>query len=77
LLIQGAGASSGLGYAGIPQSVAVKFDLYNNKGEGPDSTGFYSKGASPTIPAIDLSATGVNLQSGDTFNTHLTTTGPR
>ena len=29
----------GLGYAGIPKSMAIKFDLYNNNGEGVDSTG--------------------------------------
>ncbi|HEV3081337.1 MAG TPA: fibronectin type III domain-containing protein [Gemmataceae bacterium] len=62
------GASGGgLGYAGIAKSVAVKFDLYNNAGEGADSTGEYTNGASPTVPAIDLSATGINLHSGDVF----------
>ncbi len=33
------GAGGSLGYAGISPSVAVKFDLYNNSGEGSDSTG--------------------------------------
>ncbi len=36
---------SGLGYAGIASSVAVKFDLVNNVGEGGNSTGLYSGGA--------------------------------
>jgi fibronectin type 3 domain-containing protein len=66
-------SGGGLGYGpdtpggtpGIPKSVAVKFDLYNNAGEGTDSTGEYTDGASPTTPAIDLSATGINLHSGD------------
>ncbi len=62
------GAGGGLGYQTIPSSVAVKFDLFSNDGEGPDSTGLYINGASPTLPAIDLSATGINLHSGDTMD---------
>jgi hypothetical protein len=61
----------GLGYQGIPDSVAVKFDLFSNAGEGPDSTGLYTDGAAPTVPAIDLSSTGVNLHSGDLMHAHL------
>jgi hypothetical protein len=57
----------GLGYQGIANSVAVKFDLYNNAGEGSDSTGIYTDGAAPTVPAVDLSSTGINLHSGDTM----------
>lgn len=45
-----------LGYGGIPTSVAVKFDLWDNAGEGPNSTGLYVNGASPTLPAVDISA---------------------
>ena len=41
----------GLGYAGIRASVAVKFDFYNNSGEGSDSTGFYINGAEPATLA--------------------------
>ena len=69
------GAGSGLGYANIPRSVAIKFDLYNNAGEGPDSTGLYIDGARPTVPAIDLSGTGIDLHSGDTFKAHMTYDG--
>jgi len=61
----------GLGYSGIPNSVAIKFDLYNNQGEGTDSTGLYTDGASPTIPAIDLTSSGINLHSGDTMYVHM------
>ena len=61
----------GLGYQGIPKSVAVKFDLYNNAGEGPDSTGLYTDGASPTVPAVNLSSTPINLHSGDVMHAHL------
>ncbi len=75
--IQGIGPSAlgasgaGLGYSGISSSVAVKFDLYNNAGEGVDSTGLYTGGAMPTIPAIDLSNSGIDLHSGDTMAVHL------
>jgi hypothetical protein len=61
----------GLGYgkfspgtASIPKSVAVKFDLYSNSGEGTNSTGLYTNGAAPTVPAITIGG-GVNLHSGD------------
>ena len=68
-------AGGGLGYHGIPNSLAVKFDLYSNNGEGPDSTGVYVNGAWPMMPAIDLSSTGINLHSGDYFNAHITYNG--
>jgi LysM repeat protein len=68
-------AGSGLGYQGIPNSVAIKFDFYNNAGEGPDSTGLYTNGASPTVPAIDLSTTGIDLHSDDTMDVHLAYNG--
>ncbi len=69
--IQNAGGNAvgslggGLGYAGIASSVAVKFDLFSNAGEGADSTGFYIDGAQPTVPALDMTSSGVNLHSGD------------
>ncbi len=63
----GYGPSAPGGKAGIASSAAVKFDPYNNDGEGPDSTGFYTDGASPTVPAIDLSKTGIDLHSGHVF----------
>jgi hypothetical protein len=72
------GVSGGfLGYgsdtagAGIGRSVAVKFDLYSNAGEGSNSTGLYINGASPTLPAVDMTSSGVNLHSGDPFHAHL------
>jgi hypothetical protein len=75
-------SGGGLGYGpdtpggsgGIPSSVAVKFDLYNNDGEGTNSTGLYTNGASPTIPATTLGGN-VNLHSGDVFNIHITYSG--
>ena len=61
----------GLGYQGISNSVAIKFDLYNNAGEGIDSTGLYTDGVAPTVPATDLTSTGVNLHSADIMHAHL------
>jgi hypothetical protein len=59
------------GQGGIANSVAVKFDLYNNEGEGINSTGLYLNGTSPTTPAIDMTGSGVNLHSGDPFNVRM------
>ena len=87
--IQGVGATAlgpsggGLGYGpdtpggtpGIANSVAVKFDIYSNAGEGTDSTGLYTNGASPTTPALDMTSSGVSLLSGDVFNVHATYDG--
>ena len=64
-----------LGYAKIGNSVAIKFDLYSNAGEGSDSTGLYTDGAIPTVPAIDLSSTGINLHSGDQMTVNLAYNG--
>jgi fibronectin type 3 domain-containing protein len=84
--IQGAGPTAvgagggGLGYGyspgisttgGIPTSVAIKFDIYDNVGEGTDSTGMYLNGAGPGTPAVDLSNTGIVLRSGDIINAAL------
>src|ERR1700738_3333317 len=40
-----------------------------------NSTGFYTNGAAPTIPALDLTASGVNLHSGNILHAHLTYDG--
>jgi hypothetical protein len=66
-----------LGYAGntkITPSVAVKFDLSNNNGEGTNSTGIYTNGAAPSTPATTLTG-GVNLHSGDIFQVVMTYDG--
>ncbi|HWW50323.1 MAG TPA: chitobiase/beta-hexosaminidase C-terminal domain-containing protein, partial [Verrucomicrobiae bacterium] len=59
------------GTPGIGKSVAVKFDLFSNAGEGSDSTGSYTNGASPTIPSQDMTSSGVDLHSGDVMNVHM------
>jgi FtsP/CotA-like multicopper oxidase with cupredoxin domain len=73
------GFGAGLGYgvqpagtgASIAKSVAVKFDIYNNNGEGSNSTGVYLKGASPTLPATNLTPSGVVLSNGDVLHAHI------
>jgi len=88
-VIQNAGVStlgpggSGLGYGaslpggagGVGKSAAVKFDLYSNDGEGTDSTGLYTNGASPTTPATDMTVSGVKLNSGHVLHAHITYDG--
>ena len=59
-------AGGGLGYNGIKKSVAIKFDLYNNLGEGPNSTGMSTNGVRGS--SIDLTGTGIDLHSGHVFN---------
>jgi len=70
-------SGAGLGYgkfstmtASIPKSVAIKFDLFSNSGEGTNSTGIYTNGASPTLPATTLGG-GINLHSGDIFQVQM------
>jgi hypothetical protein len=70
----GYGPDTSGGIGGIPSSLAVKFDLYDNAGEGTNSTGLYTNGASPTTPATTLGGN-VNLHSGDVFNVHITYDG--
>jgi hypothetical protein len=66
---------SGLGYQGIQNSVALKFDIYNDAGEGTDSIGVYTDGAAPTMPATNLASSGVTLLSGDLMHAHLVYSG--
>jgi hypothetical protein len=65
------GTGGNLGYGTMGKSVAVKFDLYNNAGEGTDSTGLYQNGPDPTIPAVDMTSSGVDLHSGHVFSVHI------
>jgi hypothetical protein len=80
-VIQGVGATAlgtaggGLGYAGINNSVAVKFDLYNNNGEGINSTGLFVNGANSYTPSTDLTGSGIDLHSGHVFNVTMTYDG--
>jgi hypothetical protein len=78
------GSGGGLGYgpdpdtgtpAGIAKSVALKFDFYSNAGEGTDSTGIFVNGATPTVPAVDMTSSGILLDSGDSIAAHITYDG--
>ena len=55
----------------IPRSVAVKFDIYDNAGEGWNSTGIYTDGEVPSVPALSLSPSGILLTSGRVFDVHM------
>jgi len=65
------------GTAGIANSVAVKFDLYSNNGEGADSTGLYTNGTSPTTPAVDMTSSGLDLHSGNAISAALVYDGTK
>src|SRR5665213_2150176 len=71
------GGGGSLGYTGITPSVAIKFDLYNNAGEGTNSTGLFTNGANPTTNpnTFDLTSSGVDLHGGDPLQVTLTYDG--
>ena len=60
-------AGGGLAYQGIGNSAAIKFDLWSNNGEGPNSTGLFTNGRLPTVPSVNLANTGIDLHDGDVF----------
>jgi hypothetical protein len=61
-----------LGYGGIANSIAIKFDLTGN-GPGTSSTGLYTGGAM-TGPATAFD-NGIDLHSGHVFHTNITYDG--
>jgi hypothetical protein len=75
-------SGGGLGYGpdqpgsarGIRDSVAIKFDIFDNAHEGANSTGLFTDGHSPTVPAptssdvlVNLDGSGLDLKSTDAF----------
>lgn len=64
-----------MAYKGIDNSVAVKFDLFDNFGEGKNSTGVYFDGAYPALPAVDLAQSGIDLHAGDPIDVVITYNG--
>jgi hypothetical protein len=71
------GVGGALGYQHIGNSVAVKFDLFQNTGDpSNNSTGIFIDGAVPIGPtSIDLTGSGINLHSGDEMDANLTYNG--
>ncbi len=68
-------AGGGEGYAGIVNSIAVKFDLYTHGSHSP-STGLFTGGQSPdSDPSKDVSLTGINLGSDDPIQVTLSYDG--
>lgn len=49
--------------AKIANSVSLKLDVYDNEGEGANSTGVYLNGAKPTVPATTI-GNGIDLHDG-------------
>ncbi len=70
------GIGGSLGYVGIGNSVAVKFDLYKNNGDpSNNSVGLLVNGGTEGYnppPPIDLTGTGIDLHSGYKMNATLT-----
>lgn len=65
--------TDGSGGARILQSLAIKFDLYANAGEGNNSTGVYTNGADPINPSFQM--TGVDLHAGRPIRATITYDG--
>jgi Bacterial lectin len=69
------------GTGGIPNSIAIKFDTFNNQGEGNNSTGLFVDGHAPTIPTdsrdtlVKIDPSVINLTSGDPMRVELTYDG--
>lgn len=59
------GSGSGLGYVGIGNSIAVEFNIAN----GVSQTALATNGVAGS--STDLSASGINLHSGDQINVHM------
>jgi hypothetical protein len=62
----GYGSSSPTGTGGIPNSIAIKFAIFNS-----NSTGLLTNGAFPGSVSIDMTSSGIDLHSGDIFAVHV------
>src|SRR5437588_580983 len=67
----------------IRNSVAIKFDIFDNAGEGPNSTGLFTDGRSPTVPELGsgdvlvrLDGTGIDLNNQNPKRVDLSYDGP-
>jgi hypothetical protein len=70
--VSGGPNALGNGATGLLSSVAVKFDLYTGSG---DTTGLYTNGGDLTQNSVDMSSSGLSLQSGNPLNVTLTYNG--
>jgi hypothetical protein len=68
-------AGGGLGYAGLMDSVAVKFDLVDNAGEGGHSVGVFTGGADPDMPAVRLDGSPIHLHAQHPMRADITYDG--
>lgn len=69
-------AGGNLGYTGVAKSVAIKFDIFDNNGEGSSSTGLYVNGAEPTnAGSISLVPSGLQINNGDVYRVDMTYSG--
>jgi hypothetical protein len=69
-------SGGGAGYAGITNSIAVKFDLWNHGNHAPYSTGLFTGGQAPdSDPSKDVSLAPIQLGSGDPLQVTLTYDG--
>ena len=65
----------GLGYTGLLNSIAIKFDIYQNGGDpSASSTGLFTNGQSP-VGGTDLLQYNLNLRSGHQFQADMTYNG--
>jgi uncharacterized repeat protein (TIGR03803 family) len=71
----GSGAGGNLGYTGMANSMALKFDLFNTVGGVQNSVGLFFGGAYPGSPAVDLTPSGINLRNGHTLDAHVSLSG--
>jgi hypothetical protein len=55
----------------ISRSVAVKFDFFDDAGEGNSSIGLFTNGVTPTIPAVNLLPSGIDLHSGHIYKARM------
>jgi hypothetical protein len=70
------GAGGGGGYAGISNSIAIKFDLWNHGNHSPYSTGLFTNGTSPdSNTSLDVSLAPIALGSGDPLTVTITYNG--
>src|SRR5262249_50937349 len=75
------GGGGSLGYQGIPNSVAIKFDVFDNQGETANSTGLFFNGDFPGLAQtagevnIALNPANVNLRSQSVKTITLTYNG--